>query len=150
MPASSSSGPFPTATLRAVIGRLVPSDDFPGAVEAGVEVYIGRQLAGDCGAEVDFLITGLWSLEAETKALHGREADFSRLEAEKQDALLKELEVGRVRTEWPSTIRPADFFARLVDLTHEGYYADPSNGGNRAAVSWRMIGYDPRLPPQTS
>jgi hypothetical protein len=33
-----------------------------------------------------------------------------------------------------------------VELAHEGYYADPGNGGNRDAVSWRMIGYDPRLP----
>jgi hypothetical protein len=150
VPASPSSGPFPTATLRALIDRLIPTDEFPGAVEAGVEVYIGRQLAGDCAGEADFLTAGLWLLESETKARHGREADFSRLEPEKQDALLKELEAGRARTDWPTTIRAADFFARLVDLTHEGYYADPSNGGNRDAVSWRMIGYHPRLPPKTS
>jgi hypothetical protein len=34
----------------------------------------------------------------------------------------------------------------MVDLAAEGFYADPANGGNRDAASWRMIGYDPRLP----
>ncbi len=32
------------------------------------------------------------------------------------------------------------WFARLVS---GGFYADPSNGGNRDAVSWRMIGWRP-------
>ena len=37
-------------------------------------------------------------------------------------------------------------FARLVELAHEGFYADPGNGGNRDAVSWRMIGYETHVP----
>ena len=34
----------------------------------------------------------------------------------------------------------------LVELTAEGVYADPDNGGNRDAAAWAMIGYEHRLP----
>ena len=29
----------------------------------------------------------------------------------------------------------------MVEHVLEGFYADPGNGGNRDAVSWKMIGY---------
>lgn len=41
-----------------------------------------------------------------------------------------------------------EWFARLCDLVAEGFYADPGNGGNEGAASWRMIGYEPRLPAE--
>ena len=33
--------------------------------------------------------------------------------------------------------------ARLVTLVVHGYWADPGNGGNRDATSWRSLRYDP-------
>jgi gluconate 2-dehydrogenase gamma chain len=30
----------------------------------------------------------------------------------------------------------------LVNHTMEGFYSDPGNGGNRDAVSWKMIGFE--------
>jgi hypothetical protein len=137
---------FPLGTLRTLLARLIPADDFPGAIEAGTTEYILRQLAGDCAHEAPFLDAGLRQLEAEVAA---REAGltFATLEASRQDALLREIEQGRSLTSWSSEMPAAAFFARMVDLAHEGYYADPANRGNRDAVSWRMIGYDPRLPP---
>ena len=38
------------------------------------------------------------------------------------------------------------FFARMVVLAHEGFYADPENGGNRGAVSWQMVRYQTNIP----
>jgi choline dehydrogenase-like flavoprotein len=35
---------------------------------------------------------------------------------------------------------------RLVELVAEGVYADPGNGGNPDAASWRMVGYEHRMP----
>ena len=35
------------ATLRAMVDRLIPPDDFPGGWEAGVGDYLARQLSGD-------------------------------------------------------------------------------------------------------
>ena len=32
------------------------------------------------------------------------------------------------------------FFATVIAHTMQGYYGDPRHGGNRDAVSWRMLG----------
>jgi gluconate 2-dehydrogenase gamma chain len=37
------------------------------------------------------------------------------------------------------------FFQRLLQLTMEGFFADPIYGGNRNKASWRMLGF-PGLP----
>lgn len=132
--------------LRALLDRLIPADDFPGAVEAGTEYYILRQLAGDCAAEAPALAQGLSQLDAEVAAHHGSGGakTFAALAMEQQDALLHELEAGKTATVWPAGIGGAAFFNRLVDLAHEGFYADPGNEGNRGAVSWAMLGYATR------
>jgi hypothetical protein len=139
------SAPFPLAILRALLDRLIPSEDgFPGAVDAGVENYLARQFAGSCAHEATRLARGLLQLDAESFARHG--VPFVSLAPSRQDALLGDLEKGRAVSSWPVEVGPAAFFARMVDLAHEGFYSDPGNGGNREAISWRMIGYDPRLP----
>ena len=43
-------------------------------------------------------------------------------------------------------VEHARWFAALVELTAEGFWADPGNGGNRDARSWDIIGYRHRLP----
>lgn len=130
------------ATLRAAMDRIVPRDEWPGATDAGADAYVLRQLAGDCVAEAEDFRAGLASLDAEARAAHGE--GFAALTPAAQDALLGAIERGEVRTAWP--VGAAAWFARLVELTAEGYYADPGNGGNRGAVSWKMLGYDPRTP----
>ena len=123
------------AALRALLDRLIPADDFPGALAAGTENYVLRQLADDCAPEAAALIRGLEQLDTAASTRHGG-APFLALSPYQQDALLTALD---------ATGDP--FFNRLVDLAHEGFYADPANGGNRDAVSWRMLGYDPRPSP---
>jgi gluconate 2-dehydrogenase gamma chain len=46
-----------------------------------------------------------------------------------------------MRVQWNTPA--ASFFEMLLNLTAEGYFSDPANGGNRDALSWKMIGYDP-------
>lgn len=124
-------------TLRATLDRIIPSDNFPGAWEAGVGDYIARQLAGDLRAIAPALAAGLHTLEAEALLTEG--ASFALLPSPRQDALLARIERGEVVANWP--VPPAAFFARLVRLAAEGYYGDPDNGGNRDRVSWHMVGY---------
>ena len=38
-----------------------------------------------------------------------------------------------------------EFFEALLQITMEGFFADPIYGGNKNKVSWKMIGY-PGLP----
>jgi hypothetical protein len=120
------------AALRAVLDRLIPADDAPGALTAGTDLYILHQLAGDSASDLPLISAGLAALDDTASVLHGPAHTFATLTAAQQDALLAALDAAR-----------DPFFARLVDLAHEGFYADPANGGNRDAASWLMLGYDP-------
>jgi hypothetical protein len=128
------------ATLRAAMDRIVPGDEFPSASEAGVEGYIRRQLQGDLRSSAPTFVLGLEAIENESKRQFNR--TFSKLALQEQDDLLRDIEAGRV-ADWPIPAR--EFFFMLRDLTIEGYYADPGNGGNLNEISWRMIGFNPRV-----
>ena len=129
-----------TATLRAAVDRIIPPDEFPGGWDAGVGVYLERQLQHDLRPQLDTYRAGLDALEAEALAVAG--LNFAALDPPAQDALLARVEAGDVRTVWP--VAPALFFSMLVDHAMEGYYGDPGNGGNRDAIAWRMIGFEVR------
>ena len=128
------------ATLRALVDRLIPPDDFPGAWQAGVGDYLAGQLVGDLRPLLELYRAGLDALDAEARATAS--APFAALGAEVQDALLGQVEAGAVATAWP--VDPATFFSHAVEHTAEGYYGDPGNGGNRGAAAWRMIGFEVR------
>ncbi|MEX2388398.1 MAG: gluconate 2-dehydrogenase subunit 3 family protein [Phycisphaeraceae bacterium] len=119
---------------RALVERIAPADDWPGAWEAGAEAYLQRQLAGDLAAWQATFERLLAAIDAEAHHVHGQ--SFTALSAPAQDALLLACESSE--NDLLST-----GFRRLVEVTLEGFYADPANGGNAGAVSWRMIGYEP-------
>ena len=128
------------ATLRALVDRIIPPDDFPGGWEAGVGEYLARQFERDLRHQLERYRAGLDALEAEALASAG--LSFAALEASAQDALLGRVEAGDVTRQWP--LDPAAFFRDAVEHAAEGFYGDPGNGGNRDAVAWRMIGFQVR------
>jgi len=134
--------------LRALLDRLIPADEYPGALAAGTDKFILQLLTHSCAAEATTLAQGLMRLDAEANSCHGQR--FAALPATAQDALIRALVQNRTTTPWPATVSAAAFVNRLIDLAAEGFYADPANGGNRDAASWRMIGYDPLLPVRPS
>jgi len=131
---------FPTKqldTLRAVIDRIIPADDFPGGWEAGVGDYLLHQFERDLKEVVPLYRAGLDALDVEAHAVYSN--DFAALDVPSQDALLSRIEQGDVLTAW--SIDPADFFTTLVNHCMEGFYSDPGNGGNRDGIAWKMIGF---------
>ncbi len=131
-----------TDILHSAIDRIIPPDDFPGAWDAGAGDYILRQLDGELRHLALTISEGLASLDREAQSFFDR--PFASLTLSEQDHILKQVEDGEVRTVWITP--PDEFFILLVRLTNEGYYGDMSNGGNRDEVSWRMIGYQTRIP----
>ncbi len=129
-------------TLTAVIDRIIPADDYPSASENGVLVFLDRLLATDLASQRDLVNAGLVAIDAEAQSRHG--LPFASLDADRQDALLTDIEANRVSTAWSVDART--WFQLLVRLTNEGYYADPGNGANLDRASWKMIGFDPRRP----
>jgi hypothetical protein len=128
------------ATRRALVDRIIPADDFPSGWQAGVGDYLAGQLERDLRPQLDRYRAGLDALDAEAHASGG--ARFADMNAADQDALLLRIEAGATATPWP--IDAAAFFRMAVEHAMEGFYSDPANGGNRDAVSWRMIGFEVR------
>jgi len=124
-------------TLQAVLDRVIPPDDFPGAWEAGVGNYLARQFEGDLASRITFYLAGLDGIEAEAMAGLGKH--FVSLGPNEQDSILQRVESGKVTTSW--TISPEEFFKLMVETAAEGYYSNPEQGGNLGAISWAMTGF---------
>jgi gluconate 2-dehydrogenase gamma chain len=120
--------PREAAAIRAAVQRVIPSDDGPGALEAGTADYVlGRARA------TPSILDGYRRLAdrlAEFTARTGPGTGFETLPVNAQDAALTALE---------SEGDPD--FRRLVIDSMEGFYGDPSHGGNAGGVSWALIGF---------
>lgn len=126
-----------SATLNALVDRLIPPDESPGGVAAGAAAYIVRQLAGDLSDYRVIYRAGLAGIEAEAQAMTGY--SFALLTANTQDELLRRIEHGEVVTDWGTD--PIAFLRAAAEHAAEGYYSDPGNGGNYGRMSWAMIGF---------
>jgi gluconate 2-dehydrogenase gamma chain len=125
-------------TLNALCDRIVPADEDPGAAWAGAVEFIDRKLVGYHRRYQSLYRAGLHGVEESSLLLFKKE--YATLAAPQQDELLRRLEANDVPGQTWSRIRPGEFFGRLVEHTIEGFYGGPRHGGNRDAVSWRMLG----------
>lgn len=91
--------------------RIIPTDDTPGAIAAGVPAFIAHMLANWYDApERARVIAGLDSLDATSRARH--EQSFDACSTAQQDALLLDLD----------RQGPGHWFATVKFLTIWGYY----------------------------
>ena len=121
--------------LEAIAGRILPTTDTPGAIEAGAIFYIDRALAGVYQSLLPRYRRGLRAIEKHAKAKFG--APFLKLSDTQQDNLLAALEAGQLEE-----IRNGDeFFELLRSHVLEGVFGEPSYGGNRNMIGWRLVGF---------
>jgi gluconate 2-dehydrogenase gamma chain len=147
--------------IEAACARMVPSDATgPGAIEAGVPLFIDRQLAGGYGKGDRWYMKGPYGkglptqgyqsqyppagqYRAAIKAIGAHLAAngkaFHERSAADQDAFLKDLEAGKV--DLGADVSSKAYFALLLQNVMEGYFSDPIYGGNRDLGAWRMIGF---------
>lgn len=125
-------------TLCALADTVIPADDYPSATEVGVDRYLIRIFSTDLKGQLTTYWLCLDLLNEEVELLHG--ASFPNLSAEQREDVLTRLERGQHALTWP--LHPVHFLQRLYHLVAEGYYSDPGNGGNRDAISWKMIGFE--------
>ena len=124
-------------TLGAVCGQIVPADQYPGAAEAGAVNFIDRQLVGHLKRHQKVYREGLAGIDQSSLALYG--SKFRELPSDKRIALLQALAKGKAPGEvWKRRSSKA-FFDLVVNHTMQGFYGDPRHGGNREAVSWKML-----------
>jgi gluconate 2-dehydrogenase gamma chain len=128
--------------VEAIAERIIPSDDEPGATEAGVVNFVDKALANEDKALVPVYEAGLAGVDAVAKKKF-RKA-FVALAADQQDQVLAALESGKADG-WPKgAVAAADFFAAVRAHTVYGFLCDPAYGGNRDHVGWKVVGYPGR------
>src|SRR6266478_5495550 len=132
-----------TATEHAFIDRQLA-----GAYGMGARLYrqgpfpkakpeLGYQLALN---PREFFRAGIEQANAWTRKTYGK--DFDRLSEQDREAALKAMEDGKAPFPGFSS---RVFFDALLQITMEGFFADPIYGGNRDMAGWKMVGY-PGLP----
>jgi len=119
------------AELEAIASRIIPTDDTPGAKEAGVVYFIDQamQTGGVAADQGPLFAAGLESLAKAAAKQHGATSKFSTLSAEQQDTLLKAIE-------------KTPFFGAMRFATIAGFLALPKYGGNKDFVGWKVIGQE--------
>lgn len=111
--------------IDALMAQIIPTDDSPGAREAGCLNYLDRQLTEALARFSAAYRSGL----QEFQTTHPK---FLDLDAAAQVAAMQAIE----RT---------PFFGMLVDHTMQGFYGSPEHGGNKGEVSWKMMGIEKHM-----
>jgi gluconate 2-dehydrogenase gamma chain len=133
--------------VAAAASRIFPSDDSgPGAREAGVAVYIDRQLAASYGRDHFRYTQPPFEDAPAVLGYQGKQTPretyreglkslvgFELLQSAEQDQALQKIE-------------SSFFFLLLRQNTIEGMFCDPLHGGNAGMVGWQLIGFPgPRM-----
>ena len=115
--------------IEAIASQIIPTDDTPGAREAGVIYFIDRALKTFASSQNGAIAKGIAQVQEKTKELFPGVTKFSAASSEQQIAVLKAMENTRA-------------FGLFRFHTVCGFLADPSRGGNRNEIGWKLIGFD--------
>jgi len=125
------------AEIDAITSQIIPSTDGPGAHEAGVVYFIDRALATFDEHLREAYRTGMGSVQQKRKEMFPSSAGIAALTSEQQIQLIHAIEARYSKT--------ADFFELLRAHTLYGFLGNPSYGGNRDRVGWKLIGFEDRM-----
>lgn len=120
--------PAEAADVEAISAQIIPSDDTPGAREAGVVTFIDHALATFFAPIAKEFRAHLAEFQATCRTRHPEES-FAALSSERQIEFLR-------------TVETTPFFVRMRFLTVLGMFALPAYGGNRNNVGWNLLGFE--------
>jgi gluconate 2-dehydrogenase gamma chain len=138
---SSTPPPFQTLNaamateIDAITSQIIPSTDTPGAHEAGVIYFIDRALSAFDADLREAYRTGIADVQQKRKEMFPSSASIAALSSEQQIELIHAIEA-------------TDFFELLRTHTLYGFLGNPSYGGNRDHIGWKLIGFDDRMAYQ--
>ena len=123
--------PGEAAELGAIVSQIIPSDDTPGAREAGVVYFIDHALATFDSDKRELYTKGLDATRRKGAELFPSQR-IADLRPEQQIQLLQAIE-------------KTGFFEQVRTHTIMGFFGNPSYGGNRNGVGWKLIGFEDRF-----
>jgi hypothetical protein len=138
--------PAEATEIDALSARIIPTDDTPGAREAGVLYFIDRAVVTFGSGDQQKYRDGLVELQSAVHENFPGAEKFSALTPEQQDGLLHTIEASQ--NEKPPRRRRLNsgqtFLEALRVATISGFLIDPEAGlGNRGGVGWKVIGREP-------
>ncbi len=107
--------------MAALAAQILPSDDGPGADEAGVIYFIDRALTTFDADQRGVYRSGMTEIQGIAARPKG-------------DQL-----------QWVRSIEKSEFFEVVRTHTLLGYLGSPNYGGNRNQVGWKYIQFDDRM-----
>jgi gluconate 2-dehydrogenase gamma chain len=117
------------AEVEAFSARIIPTDETPGAREAGVVWFIDGALATFMRDQQDFVRGGLKTMSAAVAKAHPGRTSLAALTEPEQDAFLKSQER-----------EPLFGFLRFGTIA--GMFALPKYGGNKDYMGWALVGQE--------
>ena len=122
--------PQEARTVEAIVAQIIPTDDTPGAREAGALYFIDRSLRTWLSPRGEAFRRGLQGFQAQFATSHPQ-ATFASVDSATQLAFL-------------TSVERSEFFQSVRALTLIGLFALPQYGGNRDGIGWRLIGFEDR------
>jgi gluconate 2-dehydrogenase gamma chain len=124
--------PVMALEIDAIVSQIVPSTDGPGAHEAGVIYFIDRAIATFDADLREAYHAGMAEVQQKRKEMFPSSASVAALSNEQQIQLIHAIE-------------HTEFFELLRTHTMYGFLGNPSYGGNRDHIGWKLIGFDDRM-----
>ncbi len=118
--------PAEARTLSAFAEQIVPSDELPGAREAGAIYFIDAALGGFARPVKPMLQDAVKALDAAARQRNRKAATFADLSVAQQIRVMKGFE-------------KRDGFGLLRTLAILGVFADPKYGGNKNQAGFRIL-----------
>jgi Gluconate 2-dehydrogenase subunit 3 len=122
-------GAADAADIEALTIQIVPTDDLPGAREAGAIWFIDRALGSFFAHWREGFMRGLGEFQAACHAHNPDAASFAAMTSERQ-------------MEFLHTVDTTPFFEQARTLTLCALLSSPKYGGNRDGAGWKILGFE--------
>jgi len=120
------------AEIDALTSQIIPSDDGPGAHEAGVVYFIDCALSSFEADKHEAYQSGMREVQSTREKLFPGSTSIASLTPAQQIELLRAIE-------------KSEFFELLRTHTLWGFIGSPSYGGNREKVGWAHIRFEDQM-----
>jgi gluconate 2-dehydrogenase gamma chain len=130
--------------IDAITARIIPTDETPGAHEAGVVYFIDRALTTFAFDDQKTYREGLPEMQARIHEIFPTLDRFSTATSEQQDEILHSFDEKQEPSQRPRRARTAaqSFFELVRAHTVVAFLLDPDAGGDPQGIGWKLIGRD--------
>jgi gluconate 2-dehydrogenase gamma chain len=124
--------PQQAADYEAFAAQIIPTDETPGAKEANVVRFVDFALSEIEPQNKQDFAKALEALNAQAKKTAPQAASFAALTSAQQVEAMKAIE------------KSGDF-GMLKAYVLIGFFGDPTDGGNKNEVGWKLIGFEDKF-----